>query len=168
MPPTSHFDLGTFYSEHHGWLLGWLRKKLGCGHHAADLAHDTFLRILNSTELLSLKEPRAYLTTTAQRLIIDQARRRQIEQAYLAELTIRAEYIDCAPSPEQIVLAVESLLRISTALDGLAAKPRQAFLLCYLDECSHGEIAAALSVSTRMVRKYLAQALVHCHGAVGA
>ncbi|MFL9609593.1 sigma factor [Methylobacillus sp. Pita2] len=34
------------YSSHHGWLYAWLRKKLGCQHIAADLAHDTFVRLM--------------------------------------------------------------------------------------------------------------------------
>ena len=29
------------YLEHHGWLLGWLRRRLECSETAADLAHDT-------------------------------------------------------------------------------------------------------------------------------
>ncbi|WP_269147395.1 sigma factor, partial [Herbaspirillum lusitanum] len=36
----------SFYSSHHGWLFGWLRKKLGCTHNAADVAQDTFVRII--------------------------------------------------------------------------------------------------------------------------
>src|ERR1700712_1881523 len=75
------------YCDHHGWLFGWLRKKLGCPQNAADLAHDTFTRILASRDALgAIREPRAYLSTTAQRLIIDGARRKRIEDAYLREL----------------------------------------------------------------------------------
>ena len=162
-----HFDLGGFYSEHHGWLLGWLRRKLGCREQAADLAQDTFLRLFNAANLAVLKEPRAYLTTTASRLIIDAARRKRVEEAYLAELALWTEE-GIASSPEQILIAVEALTRISLALDGLADRPRQAFLLRYLDEQSHDQIAAALGVSTRMVQKYLVQALVHCHAAAEA
>jgi RNA polymerase sigma factor (sigma-70 family) len=162
-----HSDLGGFYSEHHGWLLGWLRRKLGCRDQAADLAQDTFLRIFNVANLAALKEPRAYLTTTASRLIIDAARRKRIEEAYLAELALWAEE-GIASAPEQILIAIEALMRISVALDGLAERPRRAFLLRYLDEQSHAEIADTLGVSVRMVQKYLVQALVHCHQAAEA
>ncbi len=34
------------YLDHHGWLHGWLRRRLGDREHAADIAHDTFLRLL--------------------------------------------------------------------------------------------------------------------------
>ncbi|MDD3484875.1 sigma factor, partial [Azovibrio restrictus] len=36
--------LTRLYRDHHGWLQGWLRRRLGNAHEAADLAQDTFLR----------------------------------------------------------------------------------------------------------------------------
>lgn len=170
MTPTDVLHQRQFqnlYADHHGWLVNWLRRRLGCAHGAADLAHDTFLRILGSRELPGLREPRAYLTTTANRLLIDRARRQRIEQAYLAELALAAGRMDGHPSPEQILAAVEVLDHLCVALDGLAEKPRQAFLLHYLDGEPHAAIAAQLDVSTRMVQKYLVKALVHCHHALG-
>ncbi|MCB5185750.1 sigma-70 family RNA polymerase sigma factor [Methylobacillus gramineus] len=164
--PSAAQRLSHLYTDNHAWLFAWLRKKLGCPHEAADLVQDTFTRILSSRDILfSIKEPRAYLTTTAKHLLINQARRRAIEEAYLAGLIALGE--DHAPSPEQVLVAVEALAQISAVLEGLADKPRTAFLLRYLDGLSHAEIAAALGVSTKMIQKYLVQALVHCHAALG-
>ncbi len=69
------------------------------------------------------------------------------------------------PSPVEILAVVEALTQISAALDGLAEKPRLAFLLHYLDGQTYAAIASQLGVSTRMIQKYLARALVHCHQA---
>jgi RNA polymerase sigma factor (sigma-70 family) len=160
---TLQYNMQMLYSDHHGWLFGWLRKKLGCSHQAADVAQDTFVRIIASRDaLLGMQEPRAYLTTTAQRLMVDQARRRVIEQAYLAQLALTVEQGLAYPSPEEIMLAIEAVEQIGAALQQVAAKARQAFLLHYLEDLSHAEIAATLGVSTRMVHKYLVQALVGC------
>ncbi len=60
--------LTAMYREHHGWLHGWLRRKLGCSQHAADLAHDAFIRVLMLAEPQHIQEPRAFLATTAGRL----------------------------------------------------------------------------------------------------
>jgi len=49
--------LTAMYREHHGWLQGWLRRKLGCSQHAADLAHDAFIRVLMLAEPQNIKEP---------------------------------------------------------------------------------------------------------------
>lgn len=159
-------SLTLLYTDHHGWLIGWLRKKLDCPHNAADVAHDTFLRIIASRDaLLGMREPRAYLTTTAQRLLVDRARRRTIEQAYLAELARMAETVEGYPSPERTLAVLQALEEIGAALEGLPGKAREAFLRHYLDGEPHAAIAAHLGVSTRMVRKYLVQALLHCRRA---
>ncbi|NWC96322.1 MULTISPECIES: sigma-70 family RNA polymerase sigma factor [unclassified Pseudomonas] len=156
------------YAEHHGWLFGWLRKKLGCPQNAADLSHDTFVRILASRDALGgMREPRAFLTTTARHLIIDRARRRQIEDAYLRELALTVDLLEsCQQSPEQILLTLEALEQIAFVLDGLALNARQAFLMHFLEGLRQSEIASRLEISERMVRKHLMNALVHCHHAL--
>lgn len=53
------------YAQHQGWLQGWLRRRLNDSSDAADLAQDTFLRVLQRRQNLSLEEPRAYLRTIA-------------------------------------------------------------------------------------------------------
>lgn len=162
--PVLEQDVHLLYARHHAWLRAWLRHKLGCSHNAADVAHDTFLRIVASRDaLLGIQEPRAYLTTVAKRLLVDRARRRVLEDAYLAELAVLAETLGSYPSPEEIALAVEALDQIGAALARVSAPARAAFLLHYLDGQTHAAIAVQLEVSTRMVQKYLVQALLQCH-----
>ncbi|MGE8348754.1 sigma-70 family RNA polymerase sigma factor [Pseudomonas helleri] len=161
--PPFQAAISDLYCEHHGWLLGWLRRKLGCAHNAADLAQDTFARILNAREsVASLREPRAFLSTTARRLIIDQVRRKHIENAYLQELALTAEALEGFQSPEHILSTLEALEHIAFMLEGLQDNVRQAFVLYYLDGLTQSEIARQLGLSDRTVRKYLIQALLHC------
>ncbi|WP_282364193.1 MULTISPECIES: sigma-70 family RNA polymerase sigma factor [Pseudomonas] len=161
--PPFQAAISNLYCEHHGWLFGWLRRKLGCAHNAADLAQDTFARILNAREsVASLREPRAFLSTTARRLIIDQVRRKHIENAYLQELALTAEALEGFQSPEHILSTLEALEHIAFMLEGLHDNVRQAFVLYYLDGLTQSEIARQLGLSDRTVRKYLIQALLHC------
>jgi len=65
------------YRDHHGWLSGWLRKKLGNSFDAADLAHDTFVRLMGArVREGGGAEPRALLTHIAKGLVVDHWRRR--------------------------------------------------------------------------------------------
>ncbi len=160
-----HRQFTQLYSDHHSWLHGWLRKKLGCSQRAADLAHDAFIRVLTLAEPQHLKEPRAFLTTTATRLLIDGARRRKLEHAYLEALALHSDEI-ATPSPEAIHAALETLEKIAQMLEGLPAKPREAFLLNRLDGLTYNEIAAVLGVSASMVKQYMASVLVHCYKAL--
>ena len=155
--------LHTLYSEHHGWLHGWLRRKLGCREDAADLAQDTFLRLLARPPAeLELREPRAFLTTIAHGLMVNHVRRRDLERAYLAALA--AQQAATAPSPEERALILDSLLAIDALLDGLPTKARQAFLMSQLEGLKYAEIAERLGVSLSMVKKYMLQAMTHCMG----
>ncbi|KMM81415.1 sigma-70 family RNA polymerase sigma factor [Pseudomonas deceptionensis] len=161
--PSYQTAITELYCEHHGWLFGWLRRKLGCAQNAADLAQDTFTRILNAREsVATLREPRAFLSTTARRLIIDQVRRKKIETAYLQELALTAQALEGFQSPEQILTTLEALEQIAFILEGMRDKQRQAFVLYYLDGLTQSEIARQLELSDRTVRKYLIQALLHC------
>lgn len=167
MPPATHHNqhdaLDSLYSEHYGWLYGWLRKKLACPHSAADFAQDTFFRLLSVPfELTTLQTPRAYLTTTATRLMIDETRRRKVEQAYLEALALLQDEV-YAVAPEQHLETVETLALIARMLEDLPEKPRQAFMLSRLDNLSYPEIAMRLGVSASMIKQYIAGAMVHCY-----
>lgn len=160
---TTPDPVAHLYTDHHRWLLGWLRHKLGCQHQADDLAQDTFLRILGQRQerLADLREPRAYLTTVARGLMIDLFRRRELERAYLESLAHEPEA--SAPSPEQRQLALAALMEVDRLLDGLSAKARRAWLYSRLDGLSHGEIALLLGVSVPRVRQYLAGVARQCY-----
>ncbi|SNR69192.1 RNA polymerase sigma-70 factor, ECF subfamily [Methylobacillus rhizosphaerae] len=154
--------VGQLYVDHHHWLVCWLRKKLGAVHHADDFAHDTFLRILLAPDSKILREPKAYLAATATNLMIDAARRRKLEQAYLESLMLisedRYEF-----SAEQYQEAIETLNLLASMLGGLPDKPRRAFLMSQFEDLSYVEIADKLGVSVSMVKQYLAKVMVHCY-----
>lgn len=153
----------TLYSDHHGWLLGWLRRKLGCPHQAADLTHDTFTRLLGFGKLPALYEPRAYLLVTANRLLINDYHRRRVEEETLRTVAILQES-DAGSNTVEIAAARQLLAQVIWLLtEEIEEKPRQAFLLARLDGLSYREIAERLQVSESSVKQYLARTLVHCH-----
>ncbi|WCM91315.1 sigma-70 family RNA polymerase sigma factor [Acidovorax sp. NCPPB 2350] len=155
-PPT---DVTNLY-RHHAWLQGWLRRKVDCSHSAADLAQDTFVRILGRGRLPAIQEPRPYLATVARGLLIDFYRRRSLEQAYLETLAGLPEPM--APSPEERATVLEALTAIDAMLDGLKPAVREAFLLSQLEGLGHAAIAERLHVTVRTVTNYLRTALEHC------
>ncbi|MFT7774217.1 sigma-70 family RNA polymerase sigma factor [Roseateles sp.] len=157
-------QVGALYSDHHGWLLGWLRKKIGCSHRAADLSHDTFLRLLAREEPVVLQEPRAFLTTVAQRVLANHWRREQIEKAYLEALAQAPQAL--APSPEERAVLLETLIQIDRLLEGLPAQAKRAFLMAQLDGMGQAEIAAELGISVSTVKRHLVRAGAQCYFAL--
>nr|WP_207185217.1 sigma-70 family RNA polymerase sigma factor [Rubrivivax gelatinosus] len=154
-------QLRTLYVDHHGWLQGWLRRRLGNAADAADLAHDAFVRLLVAPRRFdSPPAARVYLRTMANGLCVDLWRRREVEQAWLQALA--AQPAALAPSAEQRAIVVETLLQVGAMLARLSPRAAAAFVMAQVDGMPYREIAAALGVSERMVKKYVAQAMLQC------
>lgn len=152
--------VGSLYVEHHHWLQSVLRKQLGCAVDAADLAHDTFERVLTRREPGSWREPRAFLATIARGLVVDLYRRRDLERAFAEAMALRPEAL--ALSPEERAELLQTLQAIDDMLDGLPTPVRDAFLLSQLDGLGYAEIASRLNVSERTVASYMAKAMSRC------
>jgi len=157
------FSISEIYAAHHGWLQGWLRRKLGCPDDAAELSHDTFLRLITGEDAASLREPRAYLLVIANRLMINRLRRRTVEEEALRQVALLVEGRE-SRGPEQTATARDLLAHVLMLLsEELPEKPRRAFLMARVEGRSYRAIAARLGVSESSVKQYLARALAHCH-----
>jgi RNA polymerase sigma factor (sigma-70 family) len=151
----------SLYCEHHGWLHRWLDRKLGNTSDAADLAHDTFVRLLTRQSATSFgAEPRALLTHIAKGLVIDRWRRQDVERAYLDTIAHLPE--PEVPSPEIRWLILEALYRIDAMLSAMPDKARRAFLMSQLDGMTYSQIAEALDVSLITVKRYMRDAFLAC------
>ncbi|MBD9358547.1 sigma-70 family RNA polymerase sigma factor [Methylomonas albis] len=157
---TDNYIISQLYSDHHDWLLHWIERKVSCRLQAEDHAHDTFVRVIASKQAPNLKAPRAFLTTIANGLLINHWRRSDIEQAYLERIAAFPE--EFVLSPEENAIILEVLREIDELLNQLPAKVRQAFFLAHFEDLTDAEIAQQMGVSDRMVRKYVAQAMLQC------
>lgn len=152
----------TWYVTHHSWLRTWLRRRLDIDGQAADLAQDTFVRLLagRGGDVGAVREPRSFLATVANRVLIDHLRRKTLEKAYLTALAQLPE--PTAMSPETRELLFETLCEIDAMLDGLGTRVRQAFLWSQLEGMGYAEIASRQGVSVSSVKKYVARAVERC------
>ena len=154
----------VLYNDHHHWLTGWLRRKLGCPENAADLAQDTFIRVLSARETPTLIEPRAFLTTVAKRVLFNFYRRQDLERAYLEALAQMPEHV--APSEEDRAIILQTLLELDQLLDGLPKQVKRAFLLAQLDGLTYAQIGAQLGISIATVKRHLTKAAMRCYFAL--
>lgn len=160
--PSAEQQIHLLYNDHSRWLRDWLRRRLGCAEQAADLAHDTFVRVLRHRDQVGgLLQPRAYLSSIARGLVIDYWRRRELEQAWLETLAVLPEAE--MPSPEVHWSCIEALIEIDRMLDSLKPAVRNAFLWGQLEGLTCPQIAERLGVSLATAERYVAKALRHCY-----
>jgi RNA polymerase sigma factor (sigma-70 family) len=159
---SSAHPVESLYHDHHSWLTGWLRRRLGCPDSAADLAQDTFIRVLSAREPAVIIEPRAFLTTLAKRVLFNHYRRQDLERAYLDTLAQMPEVT--APSEEDKAIILQTLIEL--LLDGLPRLVKRAFLLAQVDGLTYPQIAAELGISIATVKRHLHKAALRCYFAL--
>ncbi|KGK40892.1 hypothetical protein LH51_12040 [Nitrincola sp. A-D6] len=154
-------QVGLLYSDHKSWLHKWLCRRVGCQDLAADLAQDTFVRLLLKPRSLdNLDSARSYLRTVAGRLCIDMWRRRAVEQAWLEVLATRPEEVDL--SPEDHAIIVESFCELDAMLQSLPEKVANAFILSQVEGLTYKQIATQMQVSERTIKTWMARAMLEC------
>ncbi|KAG1530385.1 hypothetical protein G6F50_017353 [Rhizopus delemar] len=137
-----------------------LRRKLGNRDNAADLAQDTFLRVLANRNVEAILRPREYLATIARGLVTAAYRRQAIERAYLETLAARPEPV--AISPEARAIVLETVLAIDRMLDELGPRTRAIFLWVQCEELTYAQAGAKLGVSVTTIKKHMVRALTQC------
>lgn len=155
------------YRDHSTWLQSWFRSRLGCPHQAADLAHDTFVRVLvqhDECRWQPLRKPRAFLRIIANGLLVDHYRRRSLERSYLEALAAMPEAVTISLEDKEILL--ETLHRIDAMLVTLPEPVRRAFLLSQLEGLTYAQIAEQMRVSVRTIKRYMQQGFSQCLAAM--
>lgn len=149
------------YREHNGWLVNWLRGRLGCMSDAEDVAQDTYFRVIRAeVDMQVIQEPRSYLLTIARGISVDLFRRRTVERWYLDALSLLPEQE--WPSEEDNAIVLETLIEIDDMLTGLGSKVREVFILSRFGGLKYAQIAEELGISVRTVNNHMARAMESC------
>ncbi|MFK3799290.1 sigma-70 family RNA polymerase sigma factor [Pseudomonas sp. NPDC088444] len=161
--PSHRQYLSDLFQRDYVWLCERLRRRVDSAQSAEDIASDTFVQLLTSPNVVPIREPRALLTTIANRLIFQRWRRRDLERKHLEALATERE---AAPStPEDRVAAWQTLDRIDQRLDRLPLKIKTTFLLSRSIGLTYPEIATRLGISSRSVSDYMEKAETCCQRA---
>ncbi|SEF96480.1 sigma-70 family RNA polymerase sigma factor [Marinobacterium lutimaris] len=149
-----------YYNE----LVGYLTSRLCDRQRAADVAHDAYVRVLESGNLAVLDNPRAFLYRTAINLSIDLYRREKrlpLEPLEIVDTVDRSSLNEPEHPVSQLYQEQKTQL-MQRALNELSDNCREAFLLRKLEKLSHAQIAERMQISTSMVQKHIVNAMKHC------
>jgi RNA polymerase sigma-70 factor (ECF subfamily) len=117
--------------------------------------------VLKSGEVESIHHPKAFLFKVANNVVRNAAKhRRSGVEDELVDID-RVEVSDERPSPYRRLKAEQELAVVRAALEELAPKCREVFVLNRFEYLSYSEIAAELDLSVSMIEKYVSQALSH-------
>jgi RNA polymerase sigma factor (sigma-70 family) len=147
----------TGFFEHYEELIRTWTRRLRNRQQAEDLAHDTFVRVLEAKSEL-VEQPRAYLHQTARNIAVDAYRREDRREA------IERDALELTPpsgDPEHFMHAIQLADSIEQALAELPLNCRRIFIWQKIEGLTQQEIADRLGLSKNMVEKYMIRTLRH-------
>jgi RNA polymerase sigma factor (sigma-70 family) len=124
-----------------------------------DIVQESFLRLSQCPDLMTIQNPRAYLFQIASNLVVDQ-HRRHVTRNECAEPDVELESLpDFSMSPERCWESRSDLDRFTELLDQLPEVRRHAFVLFRIEGLSHAEIAARLGIAVRTSERHVMKAM---------
>jgi RNA polymerase sigma-70 factor (ECF subfamily) len=156
----------ALYLDHIGEIRRYIGRRIACRDTVADLAQETFVRLLSADQTPAADKSRAYLFRIAEHLTIDHYRR----QAPLAGKQVSLD--DCAdlpcpaPAPERHAMARQELRRLQAAIDDLPPRCKAVFLRHKFDGMPQKALAAEYGVTLNAIEKLLIRALLQLRGAL--
>lgn len=151
--------VSQLFLNHNRTLVRFLHSRLRDEQEAKEIAQEAYVKILQLEAPGGLSFLRAYLFRVAENLAIDRIRQRRI-RARLDGLDTFDDFLK-DPAIERAAIAREELTLLRQAVAELPPKYQQAFRLVKLEDRPCEEVAPAMGLSIRMVRRYISRALIY-------
>jgi RNA polymerase sigma-70 factor (ECF subfamily) len=166
------WDLSNLFRRYNADLTMALRRRGLSSDAAADIAQETFLRVLTVGARMGADRepdsdnPRGYLLRVARNLSIDLGRREGRSPFIGAAIDLFEATPDQAPSQEARLSDRQKLAAVAAALDELPERTRRAFEMHRLGERTLAEIAEALGLSVSRTAALIKDAYHHIRSRV--
>lgn len=144
-------------------LVRFIARRTGNDDDARDLAHDTWLRLVEHERGLAHAAPvdtRAYLFTVAHHLAIDHLRRRRLASS------AQAAPLGSEPDVADAVMYRQAVQAVEAALQSLPERARDVFLQHRLLGIGHAELAQRHGLSRNMIERDVMLAMDHVQRAI--
>ena len=152
-------DIVEWYERYRDTLRGYIRRCTRSAHDAEDIVQETFLHLWFARSAGPIRNPKAFLFTTASNLLKDQLRRAHVRAMRAAVQMDDVDIPDLASEPSRALESEQALAQIVSTLGQLHPSTRKVFLLDRFQLCSHAKIAARMGVTVSMVEKHMNYAM---------
>ena len=172
-PSRRNVVLRRIVRVHEPAVRRFLRARLANHPDHEDLVQEIYLRLLRQEDLeekLSMGEAqtRSYLFSMSNNLIRDRFRREKVRSELSLNLIAEQTPDNRGPSPEDILVSLQTIAAIKKTILMLPALTQRAFLLSRFQELSYREIADDMNISISMVEKHIMRALAAIRSCIPA
>lgn len=152
-------DLESIFIENRTSLREAAQAIVGARDRAEDVTQSAYLRVLEVSDSIHVRQPLNYCFQVVRHLAIDFRRRMLLEAHYFVNESHGERVPAAASSPEQALIFREQLQMVESVLNELPERTRKAFSLYRLSGLTQRQIARQLGVSATMVNFMIRDAM---------
>lgn len=140
-------------------LRNWLQRRLSVRQDADDVVQETYAILAAMEDVSHVRQPRAYVYSVAQSVVLQQLRRAQVVSIEAVAEIDHVAICGDEVCPERTASSRQELARIGALIDGLPDKCREAFVLRRVEGYSQREIAQRMQISENTVEKHICKGI---------
>lgn len=144
-------------------LRNFLYGRYGNMERAEDIAQDSFITLWKNCHNVSITTAKSYLFSVARNASLNNIRNQKNALKYRKDNNNKSTNV----SPEFQLEEKEFMETLTTAIDSLRPKQREAFLLSRVEKHTYSEIAKMLDISQKAVEKRIHLAMIHLKDRIG-
>ena len=163
MPARTH--IANLYLSHFGLLRSFLEARTRCRETAAELAQETFIRMMGLSE--QPQNPVGYAYQIARNLAVDHGRQGAVRLCAESDEAMLEAIPDTQADAESIVYQSQRLRLIEAAIAELPPQCRRTFVLHRFGNMTQIEVSKELGISRQMVERHVSKALAHLRERMG-
>ncbi|MEQ1486488.1 RNA polymerase sigma factor [Methyloglobulus sp.] len=157
---------GHFFLETKEELQRFFLQRFNCPDTAADLAQETYARVLSCEQKETSQSRRALAFSIAGNLAVDHLRKQRVRSRFSLPQEDNESALEAALCTnlhsEQKLMAWQDLEQLEASLEELPEECRVALFLSAVEGLTYVQIGERLGISERMVAKRIAKTLKYC------
>jgi RNA polymerase sigma-70 factor (ECF subfamily) len=165
--PSHDAAADTFVRENQAELLSFFRHRLAQSQDAADLAQESWSRLMRYRQDQPPASLRSLLFTIARNVLKNHWRWSSLHQLEQPTDFTNLDVASEVPGVERQWQLRRYLKVVEETVAGMPNKRRMVFLLSRIEGLSNAEVAQRCGISVKMVEKHLANAINQCRAQVG-
>jgi RNA polymerase sigma-70 factor (ECF subfamily) len=170
--PSQTGDVAQFvtwlFGSHDRQLRRYLHRMLGNKQAAEEVAQDTYAKLFRLARPEEVRCPRALLFDMATKQAIDYLQAERVRKQILGNAAEMNDVPDAAPRPDRRAALDEAMRHLKQIIEELRPKYRPVFVLRYVHQMSHQEIADRLNITADAAQQRAAAALAECRSKLAA
>ena len=156
-------NYNTLFRKFYEPVTKYIYYKCGNLHQAEDIAQNVFIKLWNLCATVTFSKAKSYIYTACNNLFLNEVAHQKVVLKHQKTVTDHTNY----ESPDFLIETEEFRVKLKAAINALAIREREVFLLSRIDNKTYKEIAEITGLTVKAIERRMSKALKELRGTLG-